>query len=56
MKRSIFFVSDSTGITAETLGHALLSQFETLDYTQVTIPFVADEEQAREVLARRADS
>lgn len=47
MKRSIFFVSDSTGITAETLGHALLAQFETLDYAQITIPFVADEDQAR---------
>jgi regulator of PEP synthase PpsR (kinase-PPPase family) len=52
MKRSIFFVSDSTGITAETLGHALLSQFETLEYAQVTIPFVADEEQAREAVQR----
>ena len=52
MKRSIFFVSDSTGITAETLGHALLSQFETLDYAQATIPFVGDEDQAREAVQR----
>ena len=50
MKRSVFFVSDSTGITAETLGHALLAQFETLDFSQVTIPFVADEEQAYEAV------
>ncbi len=27
MKRSVFFISDGTGITAETLGHSLLAQF-----------------------------
>jgi regulator of PEP synthase PpsR (kinase-PPPase family) len=52
MKRSVFFVSDSTGITAETLGHALLSQFETLEFHQTTIPFVGDETQAREAVRR----
>ena len=52
MKRSVFFVSDSTGITAETLGHALLSQFETLEYAQATMPFVGDEGQAREAVRR----
>ncbi len=50
MNRCVFFVSDSTGITAETLGHALLSQFETLEFVQVTIPFVGDEGQAREAV------
>jgi len=52
MKRSVFFVSDSTGITAETLGHALLSQFETLEYEQTTIPFVGNENQARDAVRR----
>ena len=42
MKHTVFFVSDSTGITAETLGHALLAQFEAVEYAQVTIPFVDD--------------
>ena len=42
MKRTVFFVSDGTGITAETLGHALMSQFDNLTYRQVTIPFVRD--------------
>lgn len=46
MKRSVFFLSDSTGITAETLGHALLTQFDGLDYRQVTIPFLRDEKGA----------
>lgn len=46
MGRTIFFLSDGTGITAETLGHALMSQFDNLDYRQVTIPFVRDRAQA----------
>lgn len=52
MKRSVFFVSDSTGITAETLGHALLSQFESVEFSQTTIPFVGDEDEAREATRR----
>ena len=52
MKRSVFFVSDSTGITAETFGHALLSQFDSLDYEQTTLPFVADEKEARHAVRR----
>ena len=40
MRRTIFFVSDGTGITAETLGHTLLTQFERVDYTERTLPFV----------------
>lgn len=27
IKRSVFFISDGTAITAETLGHSLLAQF-----------------------------
>ncbi len=38
--RTVFFISDGTGITAETLGHSLLSQFENLTFRQVRIPFV----------------
>ena len=50
MKRSVFFVSDSTGITAETLGHALLSQFDNLEYGQATIPFVRGTDRATEAV------
>lgn len=39
-KRSLFFISDGTGITAETLGHSLLSQFQDLEYTSTTLPYV----------------
>ncbi|MBV2236028.1 MAG: kinase/pyrophosphorylase [Sterolibacterium sp.] len=38
--RTIFFVSDGTGITAETLANSLLSQFEHIQFRQVRMPFV----------------
>lgn len=38
--RTVFFVSDSTGITAETLGSALLANFPTAHFDRHTIPFV----------------
>jgi regulator of PEP synthase PpsR (kinase-PPPase family) len=44
--RTVFFVSDGTGITAETLGHSLLSQFEGITFRQVRIPFVDSVEKA----------
>lgn len=47
MQRTVFFISDGTGITAETLGHSLLTQFEGIDFKQVRIPFVDCEEKAR---------
>ncbi len=40
MKRTVYFVSESTGITAETLGHSLLSQFDTVDFEQVYMPYI----------------
>lgn len=38
--RSIFFISDQTGITAETLGKSLLTQFADLEFRQITLPFI----------------
>ena len=39
-RRTVFFVSDRTGITAEMLGNSLLSQFEEFQFHRLTIPFV----------------
>lgn len=39
-ERSVFFVSDGTGITAETFGGALLSQFDGLQIRELRLPFV----------------
>lgn len=40
IRRTVFFISDRTGITAEMLGNSLLSQFEEFDFQRLTIPFV----------------
>ena len=48
--RTVFFISDGTGITAETLGHSLLTQFEGIDFRQMRLPFVSTLGQARECL------
>jgi regulator of PEP synthase PpsR (kinase-PPPase family) len=50
--RTVFFVSDGTGITAETLGHSLLSQFENTHFRQSRIPFVDSEEKVQDCLKR----
>lgn len=39
-KRTVFFLSDRTGITAETLGHSLLTQFDGIQWVKVNIPFL----------------
>jgi len=52
MSRTVFFVSDGTAITSETLGHALLAQFSHVDFRQVRIPFVDDEESAFEAVGQ----
>lgn len=46
--RTVFFVSDSTGITAETFGHSLLAQFPDTRFQQVRVPFVDDASKARD--------
>jgi regulator of PEP synthase PpsR (kinase-PPPase family) len=51
-KRTVFIVSDGTGITAEMLGHSLLTQFEGVGFNQVTIPFVDTREKAEACVAR----
>jgi regulator of PEP synthase PpsR (kinase-PPPase family) len=51
-RRTVFFVSDGTGITAQMLGHSLLTQFEGVEFNQVTLPFVDSTEKAEDCLAR----
>ena len=46
-KRTAFFISDRTGITAENLGHSLLSQFEGIEFKRVRLPFLDSPEKAR---------
>ena len=39
-ERTVFFVSDRTAVTVETLGHSLLTQFDRVKFKLVTVPFV----------------
>jgi regulator of PEP synthase PpsR (kinase-PPPase family) len=48
----VFFLSDSTGISAETMGNALLIQFPELRFDRTVIPFISSVEEARLVVAR----
>jgi [pyruvate, water dikinase]-phosphate phosphotransferase / [pyruvate, water dikinase] kinase len=51
-RRTVFFVSDQTGVTAETLGRSLLTQFEPHDFDQVTLPFIDSIDKADEAVRR----
>ncbi len=46
----VFFLSDSTGISAETMGNALLIQFPDLRFERTLIPFISSVEDARRVV------
>lgn len=47
----VFFLSDSTGISAETMGNALLIQFPDLHFERRLFPFITSVEEARRVVA-----
>ena len=49
-KRSVFFISDGTAITAETLGHSLLAQFPNVDFDIHIMPYITTEEAAMAVV------
>jgi regulator of PEP synthase PpsR (kinase-PPPase family) len=51
-RRTVFFISDQTGVTAETLGHSLMTQFEGLEFRPVTLPFVSSLDKAQEAVRR----
>jgi regulator of PEP synthase PpsR (kinase-PPPase family) len=54
--RPVFYVSDGTGITAETIGHTVLTQFAGTRFVTDRIPFVDNVDKARATVAeiRRA--
>ena len=51
-RRTVFFVSDQTGVTAETMGHSLLTQFDGLEFRPVTLPFVSSLDKAEEAVRK----
>lgn len=54
-KRTVFFISDRTGITVETLGHSLLTQFD-LEFEQYTLPFTDSIARAQIAVQRIAET
>lgn len=52
IKRSVFFVSDRTGITAETLSNHLLRQFENVVFERYSLPFIDSKEKACEAVEK----
>ena len=49
-RRTVFFVSDRTGITAEMLGNSMLVQFDQFQFDRRTIPFVDSTEKVEDVI------
>jgi hypothetical protein len=55
-QRTVFFVSDQTGVTAETLGASLLAQFDGQAFRHVTVPFIDSVDKARRLVERIDES
>lgn len=53
--RTVFFVSDGTGITAETFGHSVLTQFD-LRFRQIRLPFIDSADKAHDAVRRINES
>jgi regulator of PEP synthase PpsR (kinase-PPPase family) len=51
-RRTVFFVSDGTGITVEMLGHSLLTQFDGIKFEQTTVPFIDSVAKAQACVSR----
>ena len=49
--RPAFFISDGTGLTAEGLGQALLSQFDSVTFDKNTLAYIDSVEKAKEAVA-----
>jgi [pyruvate, water dikinase]-phosphate phosphotransferase / [pyruvate, water dikinase] kinase len=50
--RTVFFVSDHSGVTAQTMGHSLLAQFDNVEFRGITLPFIRTVSQAQEAASR----
>ena len=47
----VLFLSDSTGISAETMGNALLIQFPDMRFERTLFPFITTVEEAQRIVA-----
>ena len=51
MPHPVFIISDRSGLTAETMGHTLLSQFPHTQFRQTALPFVDSEDKIDDAIA-----
>lgn len=49
--QNVFFISDSTGITIESLGHSLFTQFPDVTFEKKVFPFVTKKEDAEKAIS-----
>lgn len=49
-QRTVFFISDHSGVTSETFGHSLITQFDALEFKKITVPFVSTLDKARQAV------
>lgn len=52
LARRVFFVSDGTGITAETIGHSVLTQFSGVPFVTLRLSFIDNQTKARDAAER----
>jgi regulator of PEP synthase PpsR (kinase-PPPase family) len=50
--RTVFFISDRTGITAEALGNSLLTQFGDIQFKRVNLAFIDNLEKAHKAVSK----
>lgn len=53
--RTVYFISDGTGITAEAFGHSVLTQFD-LKFRQIRLPFIDSVDKAHDAVRRINDA
>lgn len=51
-KTYVFYISDSTGITAQTLGQSVITQFEGIEFESIVLPYVDSVEKAHDAVKR----
>lgn len=56
MQRYVYMLSDGTGITAETLGDSLITQFENIEFVKKTIPYIDSIDKAQDVVLQINDT
>lgn len=52
IERTVYIVSDSTGITAETFSNSVLSQFDEIRFKAIRLPYIDTLEKAQDVASR----